>query len=104
MPTTETLTLLQGDCEGGCEPDKNPWKPEGQKDVRIHNKSGSKQVLSNIRGSCLKTKNGKNEDTITLEPDEIWKGKAGKKAKKGTYIYDDGCPTEGPRTGHIDPS
>lgn len=104
MKYVETMVLVPGECEGGCKPDKDPWTPEGGSKVRIKNSSGSKQILSNIKNSCLKTKNGKRKYKITLDDGEIWKGRAGKKGKKGCYEYDDGCKEAAPRNGQIDPS
>jgi hypothetical protein len=103
---SDTLTFTWKD-ETGITPDQNPWKPIAGASVTIVNNSGQTLDISDIRNSCLKTKNGKNKKALELGTEENknkWKGKAGKKGSSGKYTYDDGKPEAGPRSGTIDPS
>lgn len=107
---TNTLTLLQPDagCEGGCQPDQDPWEPNGFKNVRIINDSGSTQEIWGISNDCLiKRGNGKPKKSVKLKQGKSWLGKAGRHGVNGEYRYNDGCPDEvnlGVRAGQIDPS
>ena len=107
MPERDELILKPADCEGGCEPDPNPWAPERKTKVKIINQSGADQRLTNIRRGLLKGK-GLARKEVTIPDGETWKGRVGK--VRGSYSYK-GCPESGKkkkkrnvRNGTIDPS
>jgi hypothetical protein len=98
MPVSESNTLtLNASGSGGCTPNKDPWRP-APGPVEILNKSGFEQTLTNVTKGVL----APAPHRIVTVPTEGWPGTAG--SNKGTYIYDDGFPEAGPRTGTIDPS
>jgi hypothetical protein len=90
----------------GCKPDQDPWAPPGGANVKICNKSGHRQTLSEIKNGVL-TKPGQGAVTsITLDPGTYWEGRAAAAGRRGTYQYNDGIrsPALDMRTGTIDPS
>lgn len=98
MPISEknTLTLCPSG-DGGCVPDKDPWICDPGR-VQIINNTEVTQELTNVTNGVLAPAPQK---TVSV-PTTGWIGAAG--SNKGTYIYDDGLPVAGPRTGTIDPS
>ena len=89
---SSTLTLLPSG-KGGCAPEWNPWKPPKSGKVKIVNKSGSAQKLTNVTKGLLTPS---PHDTV-LVPLEGWTGTVG--IKKGSYQYDDGMESKGERDG-----
>jgi hypothetical protein len=99
------LVLLPSECAGGCVPDEDPWRPPAGSKIRILNKSKFKQDLTNFTKDCIETKKGNPKKSLTLDHNECWEGKAGKKGVNGEYQFDDKCPGPlGVRSGQIDPS
>ncbi|MEP4485992.1 MAG: hypothetical protein ABJ013_10215 [Halioglobus sp.] len=90
---------------GGCSPEPAEpvdWKPKKKSLVAIVNSSGADQTLSNITVGMLKDQAGKEVTHIDVSNKGFWLGTV--EQKKGTYEYDDGETSAGPRTGRIDPS
>jgi hypothetical protein len=98
---TQTL-VLNPSGDGGCSPDPDPWCPgdvNGTRDVEIDNQSGYPQKLWNIASGLLNPAPG---GEINIAKDGKWNGTVGH--TEGTYTYDDGESSAGPRNGTIDPS
>jgi len=102
---SNTLTLNPSGTNG-CTPDQDPWTPANGAEVTIINSSGYRQTLSSITNGCLIQTRGGRVNSITLDHNGDWTGRAGGIGNRGTYQYDDGGPSPmlDMRSGTIDPS